>query len=127
MYENLLSVVGLDKCLYMDTDALKFRKSDLEQWQLLKGNNIVNHWEDVELIDNRYSSHILFNENSKVFGSLENELSKNNVFYALQKKFWLTANIEDGEVKYIKTRYKGINPSSLLLTADCEIFESSLS
>lgn len=123
MYENLLSVVGLDRCLYMDTDALKFRKSDLAQWQLLKGNNIVNHWEDVEEIDSRYSSHILFNENSKVFGSLENELSKNNVFYALQKKFWLTANIENGEVKYIKTRYKGINPSSLLLTNDCEIFD----
>ena len=123
MYENLLSVVGLDRCLYMDTDALKFRKSDLEQWQLLKGNNIVNHWEDVELIDNRYSSHILFNENSKVFGSLENELSKNNVFYALQKKFWLTANINNGDITYIKTRYKGISPSSLLLSNDCEIFD----
>ena len=123
MYENLLSVVGLDRCLYMDTDALKFRKSDLEQWQLLKGNNIVNHWEDVELIDNRYTSHILFNENSKVFGSLENELSKNNVFYALQKKFWLTANINNGDITYIKTRYKGISPSSLLLSNDCEIFD----
>lgn len=123
MYENLLSVVGLDKCLYMDTDALKFRKADLPEWQLLKGNKIVNHWEDVEEIDNRYSSHILFNENSKVFGSLENELSQNNVFYALQKKFWLTANINNGEVTYIKTRYKGISPSSLLLSNDCEIFD----
>ena len=123
MYETLLSVVGLDKCLYMDTDALKFRKSDLAEWQLKKGNEIVNHWEDVEEIDSRYKTHILFNENSKVFGSLENELSKNNIFYALQKKFWLTANINNGEITYIKNRYKGISPSSLLLSNDCEIFD----
>lgn len=124
MYENLLAVVGLDKCLYMDTDALKFRKADLAEWQLKCGNNIVNHWEEVEKVDKRYESHILFNDNSKVFGSLENELSENNVFYALQKKFWLTANIKNGEISYIKTRYKGISPSSLLLDNDCKIFET---
>lgn len=125
MYENLLSVVGLDKCLYMDTDALKFRKSDLAEWQLKKGNNIVNHWAEVEQIDTRYKSHILFNENSKVFGSLENELKTNNIFYAVQKKFWLTANInKDNEITYIKTRYKGINPSSLLLNENSLIIET---
>ena len=124
MYENLLSIVGLDKCLYMDTDALKFRKSDLIDFQNKKGNQIVNHWEDVELIDPRYKTHKIYDPNSKVFGSLENELSENNLFYALQKKFWLVANVKDGEVKYIKTRYKGINPSSLLLENNCNIFDN---
>jgi len=121
MYENLLAPIGLNRCLYMDTDALKFRKSDIEKWQKLNGNQIVPHWRELETIDERYKTHILFNENSKVFGSLENELKTNNLFYALQKKFWLVANIENGNTTYIKTRYKGINPKSLLINDDAEI------
>lgn len=116
MWNNLLSKLGNSKCLYMDTDAVKFRKSDVPEWMNIVGNKIVPHWDDVEAIDARYKSHILYNENSKVFGSFENELHDNNLFFALQKKIWLTAKIEnDGSVSYIKTRYKGVNPRSFLL------------
>jgi len=119
MWNNLLSKLGNSKCLYMDTDAVKFRKVDVREWMNVVGGKMVPHWDEVENIDARYKSHILYNENSKVFGSFENELHENNVFYALQKKIWLTAKIEEnGDVSYIKTRYKGVNPRSFLLGED---------
>jgi len=121
MYEKMLAPVGLNACLYMDTDALKFRDTDMRKWYEKYGKEPVPHWEEIEKYDIRYKeNHPLHSPNSKVFGSFENELKDNNLFILLQKKFWLVANIIDGEVLYIKTRYKGVNPKSLLLNGDEE-------
>jgi hypothetical protein len=115
MYENLMSPIGLDKLLYMDTDACKFRSCDVSSWQISHGNKIVPHWKEVEDYDERYKTHKVYDENSKVFGSFENELDNNNVSYFLQKKTWLTAKVIDNIPVYIKCRFKGVNPNSYLL------------
>jgi hypothetical protein len=116
MYEVLLSKVGLDKCIYQDTDCLKFRVSDMNNWINTYGNQSVPHWEDAGKYDSRYNdNHPLYHPETKVFGSFENELKDNNLFILLQKKMWLVAKTDGDRVSYIKTRFKGINPKSLLL------------
>ena len=117
MYNVLLSRVGLNKCLYQDTDCLKFREKDMKEWIEKYGSEPVPHWPDIGKYDDRYNqNHPLYSADSKVFGSFENELKDNNLFILLQKKVWLVAKLnENNEPTYIKCRYKGVNPSSLLL------------
>ena len=117
MYEMSYSKIGLDQLLYTDTDASKFRYSKFIQWkQWVDDNNIiVPHWEEVEKIDSRYATHKIYDSNSKVFGSFEDELSKligtNYTFYCLEKKSWCYD--VDGEAKF---RFKGINENAQILT-----------
>jgi hypothetical protein len=119
MYENSYSKVGLDELLYTDTDASKFRYKRFIEWKKwVDDNNIqVPHWKEVEEIDERYKDHKIFESNSKVFGSFEDELEDmvgdKYVFYCLEKKSWLY-NV-DGESKY---RFKGINGSAQVLTLE---------
>jgi hypothetical protein len=121
MYNTLLSKVGLDKCLYQDTDCLKFRVCDMNNWIEKYSKQPVPHWADAGKYDKRYNeNHPLYSEDSKVFGSFENELKDNNKFILLQKKVWLVAKIENDKAVYIKTRYKGVNPKSLLLDTNEE-------
>ena len=117
MYENSYSKVGLDELLYTDTDASKFRYSKFLQWkQWIDNENIqVPHWKEVELVDERYKNHKIYDEHSKVFGSFEDELSgmvgDKYVFYCVQKKSWCYS--VDGKAKF---RFKGLNGSALLLS-----------
>ena len=117
MYENSYSKVGLNQLLYTDTDASKFRYSKFLEWKnWIDTNNIqVPHWKEVELVDERYKNHKIYDENSKVFGSFEDELSgmigEKYVFYCLEKKSWCYS--VDGKAKF---RFKGLNGSALLLT-----------
>jgi hypothetical protein len=117
MYENSYSKVGLNQLLYTDTDASKFRYSKFLEWKnWIDTNNIqVPHWEEVELVDERYKNHKIYDENSKVFGSFEDELSgmigEKYVFYCVEKKSWCYS--VDGKAKF---RFKGLNGSALLLT-----------
>lgn len=115
MYETIMHPIGLDRLLYMDTDACKFRACDVDKWRNTHGNQIVPHWAEVENYDSRYATHKVYDPESKVFGSFEDEMDENNVSYFLQKKTWLTANIVDGKPTYIKCRFKGVNPNSYLL------------
>jgi hypothetical protein len=110
-----MTPIGLDRLLYMDTDACKFRAVDVDKWRATHGNKIVPHWEEVEKYDSRYITHKVYDPETKVFGSFENELDENNVSYFLQKKTWLTAHVKDGVVSYVKCRFKGVNPGSFLL------------
>jgi hypothetical protein len=117
MYENSYSKVGLNQLLYTDTDASKFRYSRFLEWKnWVDTENIqVPHWEEVELVDERYKNHKIYDENSKVFGSFEDELSgmigDKYVFYCVEKKSWCYS--VDGKAKF---RFKGLNGSALLLT-----------
>jgi len=117
MYENSYSKVGLDELLYTDTDASKFRYSRFIHWKnWVDENNIqVPHWKEIELIDERYKNHRIYESDSKVFGSFEDELEDmvgdNYVFYCVEKKSWCYS--VDGKSKF---RFKGLNGSALLLS-----------
>lgn len=125
MYENSYSKVGLDELLYTDTDASKFRYKKFLDWKAwIDTNNIqVPHFKEVEEIDPRYKDHKIYDENSKVFGSFEDELSgmtgKDYVFYCLQKKSWCYS--VDGKDKF---RFKGLNDDALLLTINEKFIET---
>lgn len=117
MYEYSYSKVGLDELLYTDTDASKFRYKRFLDWKnWIDNNNVqVPHWPEVEKVDERYKNHKIFEYNSKVFGSFEDELEgmdgDNYVFYALEKKSWLYG--VDNKSKF---RFKGLNDAAQLLT-----------
>jgi hypothetical protein len=117
MYENSYSKVGLDQLLYTDTDASKFKYSRFIDWkrEIDEKNIQVPHWKEVELVDERYKDHKIFESDSKVFGSFEDELEEMTgekyTFYCVQKKSW--AYVVDGKSKF---RFKGLNDNALLLS-----------
>jgi len=119
MFENSYSKVGLDQLLYTDTDASKFRYTRFLEWKnWVDTNNIqVRHWPEVELKDERYKDHKIYDPNSKVFGSFEDELEEMKgdkyIFYCLEKKSWLYA--VDNKAKF---RFKGLNDNAQILTLD---------
>lgn len=154
MYENSYSKIGLDKLLYTDTDASKFRYKDFINWKnWVDSNNIqVPHWEEVELVDERYNNHKIYEENSKVFGAFEDELKdlkgEAYTFYCLEKKTWCysVANKnhdnkpdkfekkKDGTIIEIKGdlktetkyRFKGLNGNAIILNLEEDIVEEQI-
>jgi hypothetical protein len=123
MYENSYSKIGKDRLLYTDTDASKFRYSDFVGWKnwIDTNNIVVPHWEEVEEKDPRYKTHKIYEPNSKVFGSFEDELEDcvgdEYLFYCLEKKSWLYSYKKDGKWKS-KYRFKGLNGGAQLLGLD---------
>jgi hypothetical protein len=121
MYQNSYSKIGKAGLLYTDTDASKFRYKDFINWKKwVDDKNIqVPHWPEVEAFDERYKNHKIYDENSKVFGSFEDELEDaigdDYLFYCLEKKSWLYAYKKDGKWK-TKYRFKGLNGSAQMLT-----------
>ena len=124
MYEYSYSKIGLDQLLYTDTDASKFRYSKFHSWKKwIDDNNVqVPHHPEVELIDPRYKDHKIYESDSKVFGSFEDELEElvgtDYVFYCLEKKSWCYA--VDGKAKF---RFKGINDNAIMLTLKEEFID----
>lgn len=127
MYQNSYSKVGLDELLYTDTDASKFRYSRFLSWkQEIDDKNIqVPHWKEVENVDERYKNHKIYEADSKVFGSFEDELAEMQgekyTFYCLEKKSWCYA--VDGDAKF---RFKGLNGSALLLDTKEKFIETKI-
>jgi hypothetical protein len=119
MFEKSYSKIGLDKIIYTDTDATKFRHKDFAKWNewIQQNNEIVPHHKEVEEIDPRYKNHLIYQADSKVFGSFEDELGEmtgeNYMFYCLEKKSWCYS--ADGEAKY---RFKGLNDNAQILTGN---------
>lgn len=132
MYENSYSKIGLNKLLYTDTDASKFRYTDFLTWKKwVDENNIqVPHWEEVEERDTRYKNHKIYEAGSKVFGSFEDELEDcegdDYVFYCLEKKSWLYA-WKSGETWESKFRFKGINENAQILTLEEDFIRNKIS
>ena len=138
MYENSYSKIGLDRLLYTDTDASKFRYTDMQKWRewIETENVIVPHWKEVEDYDARYATHLIYNPNSKVFGSFEDELeemiSKDDkyTFYCLEKKSWLYScgEVVEGMTKkqkdkVLKYRFKGLNDNAVMITLNENFIE----
>jgi len=123
MYENSYSKIGLDRLLYTDTDASKFRYTDMARWRdwIETENVIVPHWPEVELVDPRYKTHLIYDPKSKVFGSFEDELDgclgDKYTFYCLEKKSWFYG-WEKAGVKDHKYRFKGINGGTQVLGSE---------
>lgn len=140
MYENSYSKIGLDNLVYTDTDASKFRYSAMEKWTdwIKTENVIVPHWEDVEKIDPRYKTHLIYEPHSKVFGSFEDELEEIQAhsykFYCVEKKSWAYLAfdeqgdyIKDDDGHHIsKFKFKGINGSAIILDMDEPFIEEQI-
>ena len=121
MYDDIISKIGRESCLYMDTDSVQMGEKSFKKWRETAEKEIVPHWEEVEEIDERYKTHKKFEEGSKVFGSFENELEDNNVNYYLQKKFHGHFMINNNEIDYCKVRFKGVQRNSLFLNGKEDI------
>lgn len=125
MYNYSYGKIGLDKLFYTDTDATKFQYSRFLEWKkwVEEENVIVPHHEEVELIDPRYKNHLIYQPNSKVFGSFEDELEdmvgNEYKFYCLEKKSWCYS--VDGKSKY---RFKGINDNAQILEGNEKILSA---
>jgi len=119
MFENSYSKIGLNNLFYTDTDASKFKYSQMERWSnwIREENVIVPHWAEVEEYDERYKTHLIYEPNSKVFGSFEDELEEmvgdHYLFYCLEKKSWSYSIHKNGEWKS-KFKFKGINPKAIM-------------
>jgi hypothetical protein len=125
MFENSYSKIGLKDLVYTDTDASKFRYSAMDDWtKWINENNIqVPHWKEVEEIDPRYKNHLIYQPNSKVFGSFEDELDElqghHYRFYCVEKKSWSYVVMnEDDTYKHSKFKFKGINGKAIMLDLD---------
>ena len=125
MFENSYSKIGLKDLVYTDTDASKFRYSAMEGWNnWIKTNNVqVPHWEEVEEIDPRYKNHLIYQPDSKVFGSFEDELDElqghHYKFYCVEKKSWSYVVMnEDDTYKHSKFKFKGINGKAIMMNLD---------
>lgn len=118
MYQASYARIGLKDLVYTDTDATKVRYSSFLKWrQWVDTKNVqVPHWQEVEQYDPRYRNHKLYDPQSKVFGSFEDELDElqgsKYAFYCLQKKSWMYK--VDSKSKF---RFKGVNERAILLDA----------
>jgi len=119
MYQYAYAPMGFSKCLYTHTDSLIAKLSDLEIWKNKVKNIIVPHWEEVETYDPRYKTHTIYNENSKVFGSFEMEMTNkgtNSEFMCLGKNlYFIYADKYDNSKYKNKIRAGGVNGNSIIL------------
>lgn len=119
MFDHVYAPIGLKNLVYTDTDAGKAREIHIKKWiDDYASKKIVPHWEEVELIDDRYKTHKLYEKDSKVFGSFENELKQNNYFVCVQKKAWFSCNTIDEVDNNVKLGFKGVAQSSLVITKE---------
>ena len=98
---------------------------------------IVPHWTEVEEFDERYKTHKLYEPNSKVYGSIEDEYkgNGNNLNIFLQKKTYLSCNtIKYDELKNkdyaterekkisikkaVNFHFKGIGANDMVVSSD---------
>ena len=131
MYDFSYARIGLSRLLYTDTDCCKFRHSYVQEFadRIRDENVVVPHWAEIEDIDAKYKTHLIYQPGSKVFGALEDELEEDigteYVFYALAKKVWSYAWLVDGKWHH-KTKLKGVNEHAFLLTGDEPIFGANM-
>lgn len=132
MYRNSYAKIGKSNLLYTDTDASKFRYRHFLKWKdwIDRENVQVPHWKDVEEIDERYKNHKMYDPDSKVFGSFEDELeemvSDEYKFICLEKKSWLYAIRKTGSDWKAKFKFKGLNNSAQILTLKEDVLRTKV-
>lgn len=128
MFDTLYSVIGLKDLVYTDTDAGKMRKSvfnrpDVKEYMRTAK---ISAWNKAIKYDPKLKNHLLYDENSKVFGSYEEECAPNNLSYFLQKKGYLIINkegYEKGEDDSLKMGFKGVPKTSVMITLKEDFIE----
>jgi len=117
MYENIYKPIGLKDLVYTDTDAGKCRDRHGQKWiKNYAGKKNMNElvWKNIYDFDDRYRTHKLYEEGSKVFGSFENELGNKNVkSYILMKKTYMIIN-DDNTLNAF--HFKGVSKFNIYLT-----------
>jgi hypothetical protein len=114
MYEHMYSRIRYADLIYTDTDALKMSQKVFENWAKKYASKVVvPHWPEVEKWDPTFKTHTLYNPNSKVYGSFENEYDGMGGFdinYFLAKKQYLSAN-----KKKSKMTFKGVSNNDVIV------------
>lgn len=115
MYVSVLSKIPYEQLVYMDTDSIKLLFEAGKEWMEKYGcKTLVSHWEEVEEYDSRYKTHKLYEENSKVFGSFEDEYSPtNHLHYFLAKKEYLS--LQSDNILDAKMSFKGVGKKDVIL------------
>lgn len=114
---SLYNVLDWNELLYTDTDSIKFdikyynkMISNLNNWN-------IPHWTEVEKYDSWYNILNIYEQNKKIFGSVDDELikyqDKMHGFIVIQKKLWLVYDKFGG---IIKCGTKSIKPNDIMLT-----------
>jgi hypothetical protein len=114
MYDHMYSKFKYKDLIYTDTDSNKIRRTHFLEWVAKYGSKtIVPHILEAESWDVRFKNHVLFDPNSKVFGSFVDEYvgDRNNLSYYVAKKIYLTC--------YDKT-YDDIKGSGIIFVSERE-------
>ena len=115
IYDTLFAVVGKKDMVYCDTDAGKltesaFNRADVQEFYK---SAKVEAWDKAIQYDPKLNDHLLYNPNSKVYGSYEEELPANKESFFVQKKGYIII-CDDGA----KIGFKGVPKTALLLRGD---------
>ncbi len=135
MHEHMYGKCPKEELIYTDTDSNKLRENAFNIWVESYGSKVnVPHWPETEKYDDRLKDHKLYQPNSKVFGSFEDEYKDKemDVSYWLQKKVYLCAKSDMYtndkinkaliDEKYSSFHYKGVSKRDIVLT-DNEVEE----
>ena len=125
MYDNVYSKIPYEDLIYTDTDSNKCIKSVFDKWVEWASQQKINHWEDIEIFDDRYKTNHLYEPNDKMLGSFEDENKKmtNNLSYFLTKKGYFTGNnneelnhkINEDDKEKCKMIFKGIRERDVFI------------
>jgi len=119
-YDCLLYPLGYEKCIYHDTDSVKFLASDFHLIEEFLKTTPTPHNIELEDVDENYKNQkVLFDKDdaTKVFGCFEDELPKtNNLTFINARKEWGSFTVlEDGscDQKASHCKLKGLNVHSI--------------
>lgn len=119
MYEHTYSKLGIDGCLYTDTDAIKCSLEHFES--TLKpylASTEVPHWPEAEEFDPKFRNHPMYHPTSKVYGAFENELEPDNAgLWVIAKKMWACVPAS-GKPEDWKIGTKGVTKGDIILTKE---------
>lgn len=136
IYETGYKVVGLRDLVYTDTDSFKARAEVFEREDVknYNKNTPVPVWDDVHKFDDTFTKyadnkHPIYSDETKVFGSYEEELPFNNYSVFAQKKGYLIVDrntydnlpcmyseLTDHRRECLHMGFKGVPKNSLVLS-----------
>lgn len=120
VYKHLLSKLGMSKCIYHDTDSVKFSVTDFQVVEEYLKSVIIPHNECMEVVDPSLKDTVLFDKEkpAQVFGCFEDELVEgNNLTFINDKKEWACFKIDPitDDILWSVYKLKGVSPRSILI------------
>lgn len=115
MYEYAYAPLGLDQCLYTDTDAIKTTKRAFEEkLKPLWASTLIPHWPETEAFEPRYATEHLYEDDCRCYGGFENELKDNGGLVTVAKKMWLI--VPPGTTTLMENPNDSPNPDEMVYT-----------